>query len=90
MEGETVTDDPPVTKYRFEWTVDANTHEEIADAIEALHVNLWQRLDGRDELEIWSSDRSTTRLHHLNPEMTPQRYDTELREWLSNRKESRR
>jgi hypothetical protein len=80
---------PPHTKYHFEFTVDANSHDEISDAIHALYVNFWQRLDGRDECDITSSDRTTMRLTHTNPEQTPERYDAELREWAAARRKAR-
>ena len=77
----------PVTKYRLEFTVDANSHDEIADAIHALYVNYWQRMGDRDEVDTISSDRTMTRLHHTNPEQTPERYAAELRAWVAARRD---
>ena len=78
--------EPPKAKYRFEFSVDANSHDEIFDALSALVVNYVHRTGHRDALDIVSSDRTTIRLRCINPDQTPEKYGAELRAWAEERR----
>lgn len=78
--------EPPKTKYRFEFSVDANSHDEIFDALSALVVNYVHRTGERDQFDIVSSDRTWIRLACINPDQTPEQYDAELMAWAKERR----
>ena len=83
---------PPVPRYKLTLTITGNTLDEIE------HELLVQTRGGflldsdyyrRDEWQVVGG-RVTSRMEHVNPEMTPERYEAELDEWFAARKAARR
>ena len=83
--------DLPVNKYRFTLVITANSHEEIEKELTML-TNGGYLLDSdyykRDEFMCYSGTH-TSKLEHVNPEMTPERYNVALQEWWEKTKEAR-
>lgn len=75
---------PPTPKYKLTVVIQANSHDEIED--ELLHF-----LNGGyvDFTEGYSRDtfrmiggKLDCQLEHVNPQMTPDKYEVDLREWV--------
>jgi len=86
-----MSDQPPTTRYRFELTIDGNTLEEVERELAQL-ANSGFLLDSdygrRDEWHMVSG-RATRIMHHINPDMTPERYAAELDAWSADRRAPR-
>jgi hypothetical protein len=74
---------PPVAKYELNLKIRGNTLEEIETEIH-MQANGGFDLDSdhltRDNFEVYSG-RTTSKLTHANPDMTPERYAEELKDW---------
>jgi len=83
---------PPVAKYRLTVTIRGNSHDEIESALLTLTRGGYL-LDSdyykRDQFDA-TDGRTSARLEHTNPDMTPERYERELDEWWGERKAARR
>lgn len=84
--------DPPKAKYRLTLVITGNTHEEIERELLSqtrggylLDSDYYQR----DSFDCFSG-RTRSTLEHVNPDMTPERYDAELREWGVVRRRARK
>ena len=79
---------PPVPRYRLTLTITGNTLDEIEDELVA-QTRGGFLLDSdyyrRHEWEVVGGSR-TSRMEHTNPDMTPERYNAELRAWFNARK----
>ena len=85
-------DQPPVPRYRLTLTITGNTLDEIEHELlvqtrggfmldsDYYRRSMWQVIGGR----------ATSHMEHVNPEMTPERYEAELDEWFAARKAARR
>jgi len=85
-------DAPPMTKYRLTVVIDGNSHDEIERELLALTRGgylLNSHYYKRDSFAVYGG-REHSILEHRNPEMTPERYETELDEWWQRRKAARR
>ena len=87
-----MTNQPPIPRYQLTLTITGNTLDEIE------HELLVQTRGGflldsdhyrRDEWQVIGG-RTTRVMEHVNPEMTPERYEAELDKWFSARKAARR
>ena len=84
--------DPPIARYRLTVEITGNSHDEIERELHYLtNGGYLQDSDGykRDTFHVLGG-RITTKLEHVNPEMTPERYDEELSEWWKQRRAARR
>jgi hypothetical protein len=82
---------PPTAKYRYTVEITGNSHDEIQRELLGLTRGgylLDSEYETRDEFHVIGGRRST-RLLHVNPEMTPERYEAELDEWWQARKVER-
>lgn len=83
---------PPVAKFKFTLTITGNTLTEIEDELVA-QTRGGFLLDSdcylRHEWEVVGG-RRTSCMEHTNPDMTPERYDAELRAWFDARKAHKR
>jgi hypothetical protein len=82
---------PPVAKFRLTVVITGNSHDEIEH--ELLVMTRGGYLidsDGykRDQFEVLDG-RSSRKLEHANPDMTPERYDRDLSAWWEARKAER-
>lgn len=74
---------PPVAKYRYTAVITGNTHDEIVRELVGLTRGgylLDSDYEKRDEFHVVGGTRSCT-LEHVSPDMTPERYDAELKAW---------
>ncbi len=80
--------DPPKPRYKLTLTITGNTLDEIAHELVAQSRGGFL-IDSdyytRDEWTVYGG-RVTSRMEHVNPEMTPERYAAELNEWSGLRK----
>ena len=87
-----MTDQPPVARYKLTLTITGNTLDEIEDEL-LIQTRGGFLLDSdsyrRDEWQVVGG-RVTSRMEHVNPEMTPERYEAELDKWFAARKAARR
>lgn len=76
-----MTDEPPVPKYRLTLTITGNSHEEIEREL-LVQTRGGYLLDSdyyrRDSWHVIGG-RETSVMEHTNPDMTPERYDAELK-----------
>lgn len=83
--------EPPVTKYKYTLVIRGNSHAEIQDELLS-QVRGGYILDSdyekRDTFDTYGG-RDHATLEHTNPDMTPDRYEQELREWSEARKAKR-
>lgn len=89
---------PPVPRYRLTLTITGNTLDEIEHEL-VVQTRGGFLLDSggrwglrymrRDFWEIVTG-RYISVMEHVNPEMTPERYDAELDAWWAGRKAGRR
>ena len=92
MSAENPADDrPPVNRYKLTLTITGNTLDEIEhELVVQTRGGFLLDSDGykRDE---WHSigGTITSRMEHTNPDMTPERYATELDAWWQARKAAR-
>ena len=80
--------EPPTAKYKFTVEITGNSHDEIEREILLLNSGGYLLDSGyhkRDSFYVIGG-RSTRRLVHENPEMTPERYEQELEAWWQQRK----
>ena len=79
---------PPVPRYTLTVEITGNTHAEIEN--ELLMLTRGGYLGDSDYLtrDEWKviGGRSTRRMEHTNPDMTPERYNDELSAWWSRRR----
>ena len=78
-------------RYRFTLTIDGNTLDEVEDELIAQARSGFitdSRYYERDEWHAFGG-KVTRVMEHLNPDMTPERYDRELSEWWERRKAAR-
>lgn len=79
---------PPVAKYRLTLTITGNSHDEIESELLSMTRGGYL-LDSdyykRDEFTVYGG-RTTAKLEHANPDMTPEQYDEALDAWWQNRK----
>lgn len=89
--SETESDMPPVPRYRLTLVIDGNTLDEVEDEL-LVQTRGGFLLDSdyckRDSWEV-TGGRVTSRMEHRNPDMTPERYESELSEWFERRKQAR-
>ena len=75
--------EPPVTKYKHTFVVRGNTHAEIEREL-FYHLNGGYLNDSdagkRDSFDVYGG-RTHSTLEHTNPDMTPERYEADLRAW---------
>lgn len=85
MSGET----PPVARYRLTVTITGNSHDEIERELAYLTRGGYLLDSGYHKRDEWHSigGRTTSQMEHLNPEMTPERYDAELDAWYQARRQ---
>lgn len=79
-----MTDQPPVPRYKLEVTITGNTLDEIQSELDMMATSgfLMDHQNGaRHEWECWGGT-TTRKMNHTNPDMTPERYSAELREWF--------
>ncbi|HEY9250566.1 MAG TPA: hypothetical protein VIO38_15610 [Rariglobus sp.] len=83
---------PPTARYQFTLTVTGNTLDEVMDEILS-QTNGGFLLDSdgykRDSWHVIGG-RSTRVMEHVDPDMTPERYDAELGAWFTDRKAQRK
>jgi len=85
-----VSDEPPVAKYRLTVEVTGNSHEEIESELHFLANGGYLLSSDYHKRDAFRSigGRITQTLEHVNPDMTPERYDAELEEWFTKRREA--
>ena len=84
--------EPPTARYRLTLTITGNTHEEIEHELQVQSRGSYLNdSEGyqRDEWTVYGGTY-TSRMEHLNPGMTPERYAAELDEWWAARKQARK
>ena len=76
---------PPVAKYRLTVEITGNTHGEVEHELLLLTRGGYLHDSDYYTRDEWSviGGRSTRRMEHANPDMTPERYDVELESWWS-------
>lgn len=87
-----MTVDPPVAKYKYTLVIRGNSHAEIQEELLSQTRGgylLDSAYETRDAFDTYGGKDHTT-LELTNPEMTPERYERELREWSEERKAARR
>ena len=88
-----MTSEPPVARYRLTLTIDGNSFDEIDNELYLLaggstcRDSLFLGLE-RHEWEIYEP-RVKKRMEHRNPDMTPEKYDTELKAWAESKRKER-
>lgn len=86
-----MTTQPPTPKYRYTLTLTCNSLDEIESELLAMTRGgflLDSDYGNRDEFHVIGGKRNSV-LEHTNPDMTPERYDTELDAWWQARKAER-
>ncbi|WP_286697486.1 hypothetical protein [Dermacoccus sp. UBA1591] len=84
---------PPIPRYRLTLTIDGNTFDEIDDELRSL-ANASTYMDSlftgqvRHEWAIYSP-RVKRHMEHRNPDMTPEKYDYELKAWADRRRKEK-
>lgn len=83
-----MSDTPPVARYRLHLTIDGNTLDEIESEL-TYQANGGFLLDSdhgkRDSWHVIGG-RVASRMEHLRPDMTPERFKAELAEWWDARR----
>ena len=83
---------PPTPRYRLTLTITGNTLDEVLrELVVQTRGGFLLDSDGyrRHEWEVIGG--TVTRvMEHINPDMTPERYQAELDEWWDSRKAERR
>lgn len=87
-----MTDQPPVPRYKLELTITGNTLDEIQGELEIMVNGEFDYDSDQGRLHEWNVIGGTTtrRMRHTNPDMTPERYAAELREWFDARRAARK
>lgn len=81
--------DPPKRRYRLQLMITANSRQELAKELNVQAVNYayehlsHERRDGVPLHIDITGGFGTLRVDEENPEMTPERYEKELDEWIS-------
>jgi hypothetical protein len=78
---------PPVAKYTLTLTITGNSHDEIETELAYQSRGTYllnSDYQKRDEFLVYGG-RYTSKLVHTNPEMTPERYESELSAWSKRR-----
>jgi len=85
------TPEPPVARYHLTLTITGNTLDEIEREVQGMPSRFVLDSDylRRDSWDI-TSGTATRVMEHRNPEMTPERYDAELRAWVDAHRAARR
>lgn len=82
---------PPKARYKLTLAITGNTLDEIErELLSQTRGGFLLDSDyyNRDEWTSYSG-RVTSRMEHVNPDMTPERYEAELHEWAETRKAER-
>jgi hypothetical protein len=92
--GHIMSADPPVTRYKLTVTVYGNTIHEVDDEL-GMVANSFAGLDVGPGFDLFpdaaiheftvTGGRSTRKLEHTNPEMTPEQYQRDLNAWAAER-----
>ena len=87
-----MTDQPPTPRYRYTLIVEGNTHDEIEHELLVctrggylLDSDYYQR----DEWHVVGG-HTDSRMEHVAPDMTPERYGAELEAWFAARAKLRK
>ena len=85
-----MTIEPPVARYRLTLTIDGNSFDEIDDELRILangstHEDSLFTGRARHEWDIYGP-RVKRHMEHRNPDMTPEKYDGELKAWADSRR----
>ena len=85
-----MTGEPPAARYRLTLTIDGNSFDEIDGELRILangstHEDSLFTGQVRHEWDIYSP-RVMRHMEHRNPDMTPEKYDDELRAWANSRR----
>jgi hypothetical protein len=83
---------PPVPRYRLTLTITGNTLDEIERELVVQTRGGFLLDSGYMSRDYWDvvSGRHRSVMEHVNPEMTPERYDAELDAWWAGRKTERK
>ena len=83
---------PPVPRYRLTLTITGNTLDEIEHELVVQTRGGFLLDSGYMRRDFWEivTGRYISVMEHVNPEMTPERYDAELDAWWAGRKAGRR
>lgn len=75
--------EPPVTKYRLTVVILGNTHQEIERELLKMVNGGYLLASGYNKHDTFDSTGSRDHmvLEHTNPEMTPERYASDLETW---------
>lgn len=83
--------EPPKARYELTLTITGNTLDEIEREL-TFQAHGGFLIDSdygkRDEWTVYGGTK-TSRMEHVNPEMTPERYAVELDAWFEARKAAR-
>lgn len=83
---------PPVPRYRLTLTITGNTLDEIERELVVQTRGGFLLDSGHMTRDFWEivTGRYISVMEHVNPEMTPERYDAELDAWWAGRKTERK
>lgn len=83
--------EPPTPRYRLTLTITGNTLDEIERELVVQTRGGFLMDSDYNKRDEWKfiGGRVTSTMEHTNPDMTPDRYDTELDAWWKARKAAR-
>lgn len=87
-----MTHERPSRRYRLTLTITGNTLDEIERELVVQTRGGFLLDSGHMTRDFWEivTGRYISVMEHVNPEMTPERYDAELDAWWAGRKAGRR
>ena len=82
---------PPVARYRLTMTITGNTLDEIEHELVVMTRGGFLLDSDGYKRDAWHSVGGTVTsiMEHVNPKMTPERYEAELEAWFEARKAAR-